>query len=88
MNDKTHPIPDPEFSGVNLDEMKIFPIDSYDVFEWTPDRDGNGTPTQVHLMFNLGPYKLAIRLKSAGECDRLIGTLTRHRLGVWPKKEE
>lgn len=88
MSDKTHPIADQEFSGANLDEMQIFPVESYEVCEWTPQRDGQGKPEQVHILFDVGPYKLAIRLKSAGECDRLIGVLTRHRLGVWPKREE
>lgn len=77
-------IPDADFSGRNLDERRHVALDGYGVFEWTPERDGKGTPTEVHLVFDLeGEIALVMAFKSADAVDKMIATLMRHRNGVW-----
>jgi hypothetical protein len=92
----THPIPDsePNTRGESLaDELlrsglPAF-IDQYGVAEWCPTPDGSGPPEMVvlHADVNIAnvPMTVYMRFKSAGEVDRLIGMLTRHRLSVWPE---
>lgn len=90
-DEKDLPIPNESFSGKNLDEMQILGVEAYDIYEWTPQRDGKGKPEQVHLHFivsGLDGVRFAIRFKTPRELDRMIATLTRHRLGVWPKGKE
>lgn len=70
----------------NLDERGgILPIDGeLEVCSWTPERDGKGQCTQVHVLFKpLPDMTMAIRLKSASACDALIAALTRHRNDVF-----
>lgn len=88
---ETHPIPAAELDGTNLAGRAILAVDGgYHVGEWCPTPDGTGDPTQVHVTFNVSalPAPLVVRFKSAGELDRFIAILARHRLGVWPKRPE
>lgn len=78
------PLPDIAFSGQNLDELSIWPIESYRVCSWTPERDGQGKAIQVHLLLEVGDVTLAVRFKSPAALDQFIGSLTRHRFDVWP----
>ncbi len=92
----THPIPDaaPGTGQRVADDLKragrvpAF-IDHYGVAEWCPTPDGSGPPEMVVLHADVDiadiPFTLYLRFKSAGEVDRLIGMLTRHRLSVWPE---
>jgi len=85
-------LPEPEMSGKNLDESPMVISDHYSVCEWTPERDGNGTPEQVHLLVpvTLGApgepdlkFEVVMRLKSPRALDELVAVLLRHRQGVW-----
>jgi hypothetical protein len=65
----------------------VRPVEAYEVLEWCPP--GTIMPTQVHLCQHVpGLGVLATRIKSPEECDRLIGSLLRHRRSVWPDVEE
>lgn len=77
-------IPDAEFSGQNLDEHRHVQIDGYDVCEWTPERAGQGKPTEVHLVLEVHLVaSFVVAFKSADAVDRMIAALMRHRNGVW-----
>lgn len=80
-------LPPVETWNRNVEDLRVIPVDNYRVAEWTPERDGQDTPTQVHLVLELkdAPFNLALRLKSRDACDTLIEALTRHRLSVWPE---
>lgn len=89
-------LPDAEFSGRNCDDGPMIISDHYSIYEWTPERDGKGKPTQVHLVIPVAlstPGKpdirleVAMRIKSPRALDELVGVLLRHRQGVWGKKE-
>lgn len=82
------PIPPPDDTPQNLDEMQvdIYPISSYSVAAWTPERDGKGKATQVHLSFTLEGMEditFALRFKSQKEINRLILLLVQYRDEVW-----
>lgn len=81
---ETHPIPDAEVPVDPRPPAVVCELKSYDVFEWCPTPDGSGPPEQVHVIYDVGGIgKMVVRFKSAGELDRFIAVLTRHRLGVW-----
>lgn len=63
---KESKIPDAHFSGRNLDERVTVKLDGYSVYEWTPERDGKGTPTEVHLVFDV-PDTAEVRFWVRGE---------------------
>ncbi len=89
MSDETHPIPDASEEVTHEKDMPvIIPVVGYSVYEWCPTPDGTGPAEQVHVHIELpeGVPPLAIRFKTAGELDRFIAVLARHRLGVWPKE--
>lgn len=79
-----------EVAGKNIDDYSItIPAKGYRVAAWTPERDGKGTPTQVHLVIELdgGPEIdgiAAMQLKTPRAVDELIGDLQRYRDQVWP----
>lgn len=83
-------LPDVEFSGKNCDEIEgvAFEIESYTVYEWTPERDAQGKPTQVHMHIDVKgfpvPCKFVLRFKDRGGISKMIGALERHRDAVWP----
>jgi hypothetical protein len=73
----------------NLAGSNVLPLDSYAVVEWHPAPDGQGKPTQVHLVLNIPdlPVRFSLRLKSASAVDTLVGSLMRHRKSVWPEMD-
>ena len=90
MNDPTHPIPGPSFSGKNLSDIPVFlEVESYGVAEWTPERDGKGKPQAVMVYLNLAGrfegVQFGIRLKSRAECNRLSALVGQYRDMVWPR---
>ena len=86
--DPTHPVPDEEFLGENLEDLNVIACDAYSVCEWTPEKDGRGKPEMVcfvlHLGADLDGAQVVVRIKSRPEANRLINILRRHRDGVWP----
>jgi hypothetical protein len=61
------------------------------VCAWTPEKDGKGKTTQVHLVFDLGVVfgddslpKLVHRMKSGPGVDQMIRLLAEYRGEVWP----
>lgn len=79
-----------KFSGANLDESDrpFVEFGKTEVCSWTPERDGRGTPEQVHLLFDVTiagmPMRLVQRFKGKGALNALIDALTKHREEVWP----
>lgn len=82
----SHPIPDAEYNIENLEGLKVVPVDGYGVYEWHPDKDGEGKPTMVFLNMKIGDVQICIRLKSKGELLRLVEMLKRHGDNVWPEQ--
>ena len=87
---KSHPLPPESFIGRNMDAIPLLlPVGGYCVAEWTPERDGKGTPTMVWLCLELAGRadgaEVVLRIKSRLEMNRLIKALERHRDGVWPE---
>lgn len=60
--------------------------DGYRIAEWHPEPDGQGLPTQVHLVVDLPDDlgALVLVFKARAAVDILIGALETHRDGVWP----
>ena len=58
------------------------------VCAWTPEDDGRGKTTQVHLVLNLPNvmegFKVVHRMKSGPGVDQLIRLLAEYRGEVWP----
>lgn len=71
-----------EFAG-----LKLIPCQRWDVVEWHPLPDGQGSPTQVHIVITPAPplddLRFLMRLKSKAACDAMIEALQRHRDNVW-----
>jgi len=74
---------------VNLDGedgMLWVPLDQgYEIGEWCPLPDGEGDPTEVHMMMKNQEMGLGVSLllKSPRAVNELISTLRRHRDAVW-----
>jgi hypothetical protein len=73
---------------VNMSELKIVEIAGIRVNEFHPLPNGQGDPTEVHLMLQLRGVdprqRLALRMKSRRVVDELIAALETHRDNVWP----
>jgi len=70
---------------VNSDELlSVLEVGDYHVGSWTPERDGKGRPTQVHLTLRVPAVAVVMRLKSARAVSRMTAALERHRNDVWP----
>lgn len=76
-----------DITPVNVGGLPYYEIDSIDVAEWHPLPNGEGKPTQVHLLLTMknNPIPLAIRFKSRRPIDELIMALITHADGVWPR---
>jgi hypothetical protein len=74
---------------INTEGMKFYEIEEISVNEWHPLPNGEGKPTQVHMMVKLADneYPLVMRFKSARPVDELIMALITHRNGVWPVRK-
>jgi hypothetical protein len=69
------------------DARTMLPCEQWDIIEWHPLPDGQGRPTQVHILITPGgpldEFRFIMRLKSKAACDGMIETLRRHRNSVW-----
>lgn len=68
----------------------VVPIEQYSVNSWTPEPNGQGKCTQVHMLVELKdfPHPFAIRFKSADAINTLIGALERHRDHVFGEQAD
>ena len=72
----------------NLADGKYYDSPELKVVEWHPLPNGEGNPTQVHLVFKLGTGHVILRLKSKVACESLIMALQQHSASVWPLTEK
>lgn len=86
-DDKEPLLPPSNVKAKNYSDMgMVCSVIQYTIASWTPERDGKGKCTQVHVMFEIdlpSIPKIVLRLKSKGACDILIAALQRHRKDVW-----
>lgn len=83
-------VPDPEFSGRNLQDMPAFlEVASYGVAEWTPQPNGEGKPEAVIMHFDLGGQfdgvTFGVRFKSKKEVQRCVTLLQQYASMVFGK---
>ena len=73
----------------NID-YHIHEIDSVDIASWTPERDGKGVCTQVHIECLVKGFQrpLVLRMKSRRVVQELVEALTFHMNDVWPTPTE
>lgn len=66
--------------------VEFFEIESIDVMEFHPLPDGEGPPSEVHLMLTIAdfPHPVIMRFHSRRSCDELIVALMTHSKAVWP----
>lgn len=63
----------------------VLPEGELSVNAWTPELDGKGKTTQVHLVMNVpNVAKFVHRMKSGPAVDQLIHILAEYRGEVWP----
>jgi hypothetical protein len=72
----------------NLADMpgEFFELEEIDVAEWHPERDGRGSPTQVHCMLRLKELPevtFVMRFKGPQTLAQLITALTAHGRNVF-----
>jgi hypothetical protein len=72
--------------AVNLTGMGYYEIESVEVAEFHPLPNGQGSPTQVHVIMTITEldYPLTMRIKSRQACEQLIHALMTHSKAVWP----
>jgi hypothetical protein len=74
---------------VNVRDMKLVDSPSYEVCSWRDGPAHSTIPcTQVHLVLNVGPVSVVVRLKSKRALDELVGALLQHRQDVWGERVE
>lgn len=74
---------------INVAGIEYIPIERISVLEFHELEDGQGEPTQVHLMLQIGEEEeglppFILRIKSRKTCDELITSLITHSKAVWP----
>ena len=80
---ESHPLPDAAFSGKAVLAPRI---KGYGVASWCPTPDGSGKPVAVAFHVDLEDgASVMIRMKSAGEVQRVVAALIRHMNDVWPE---
>lgn len=74
----------------NLTDKAILAVEVMEVVQWHPLEDGQGPPTQVHILITAtnAPYPLAIRIKSREACTSLVAALVEHMDEVWPANQQ
>lgn len=73
----------------NLSDGVYIVSEGYEVAAYTPNKDGKGRPTEVHLILDLEKSmggNIVMRIKSAEELDRMIEVLKIYRNQVWLTK--
>lgn len=78
--------------GRNLDELgPILDIRNTEVCSWTPERDGKGKVTEVHLLHSITlggkECKIAVRYRTKGALLGLVDALRHHCDDVWPPQD-
>lgn len=75
----------PDITPENVGGLPYYEIDSIEVAEWHPLPNGEGQPTQVHMILTMkdSPIPLIVRFKSRRPVDSLIMALMTHANGVW-----
>ena len=82
--DYGHPAFEARDAVEKLAGQQFFAVKGFHISEWHPLPDGEGRPTQVHLVVQAtDDINFVLRLKSKEACDGLIETLRRHRNNVW-----
>jgi hypothetical protein len=73
---------------INLSGVKFFDVEEISVNEYHPLPNGQGEPSQVHMMMKVSrmDHPLIVRFKSTQSIDQLIVALITHRNHVWPKQ--
>lgn len=73
---------------LNLDFL-VIEIEEIHIGSWTPERDGEGTPEQVHVMLKTSafPTPLYLRLKTRETLQMVVDNLLFHADHVWPEEE-
>ena len=62
----------------------MLPVDGLHIYEWHPEKDGKGDPTEVHLIIEPTPdVALVFRFKSKRALNKLIAALTVHGQNVF-----
>lgn len=71
---------------VNLTGLGYYEVESIEITEFHPLPDGQGAPTQVHVVITLTEldYPLTLRIKSRRVCEEIIHALMTHSKAVWP----
>lgn len=74
----------------NCDQLRgnLLEIEEIGVYAWTPQRDGKGKCTQVHLHIKLrtdDAVTMVTRFKSPRAINEFILALQKHRNDVWPE---
>jgi hypothetical protein len=77
---------------VNCNQLGVVvPIKDYSVNSWTPEQDGKGKCTQVHVLFKMDIPRMpgfVLRLKTKHSCQLLIDALEEHKKNVWGDRDE
>ncbi len=71
---------------VNLMGMGYYEVESVEIAEYHPLPDGQGSPTQVHVIMTITEldYPMTLRIKSREACEQIIHALMTHSKAVWP----
>ncbi len=71
---------------VNVAGVEFFEIEKIEVMEFHELPDGQGDPSEVHLMLKIAewPHPFIIRFHSRRPVDELIVALMTHSKAVWP----
>ena len=64
-------------------------LDSIEVTEWHPLPDGQGPPTELHVLLTVegADLPLMMRFKGPATLDRFISALASHRFSIWPDRD-
>ena len=64
-------------------------LDSIEVVQWHSQSDGQGDPTELHVLLTVegADLPLVICFKGPGTLDAFISALASHRFRVWPEQD-
>lgn len=73
----------------NLSDMFIREVRDINIVQWHPLPNGEGKPTQVHMMLNVVdfPGTLCLRFKGPTTLDQIIDALIEHREDVFGRRD-
>ena len=71
--------------------MEFYPIvlESIEVVPWRPQSDGQGSPTELHVLLTVegADLPLVMRFKGPATLDAFISALASHRFSIWPEQD-